>query len=234
MLFIFLQLLLEIFCCGPPLFFLKHCRAVHRRQIGNKKVTTYIKYIIAPALYLQTQIIMGATKKKNTQIRRFLDSGRVVLGGRFVAATESLASSTSKCATPAGTPQARNVVAGVRASSRNRENPFFNKTVVYCSYPFLSMKACMGAVWNATQNIYVKIFHFQQMFTALNTLNSTTQILTNMGRALICDLQHKARLRQFVLNHPSLVTFRQILNAAPRRLTSLHFVGRVVLENGVV
>ena len=59
-----------------------------------------------------------------------------------MAATERLASSTSKCATPAGTPQARNVVAGVTASSRNRENPFFNTTVVYCSYPLLSMKAC--------------------------------------------------------------------------------------------
>ena len=44
-------------------------------------MTTYIKYIISPALYLQTQIIMGTTKKKNTQIRRFLDSGSVVLGG---------------------------------------------------------------------------------------------------------------------------------------------------------
>ena len=66
MLFIFLQLLLGIFCCGLPLFFLNHCRAVHRKQIGNKKVTTYIKYIIAPALYLQTQIIMGATQKKKT------------------------------------------------------------------------------------------------------------------------------------------------------------------------
>ena len=59
-----------------------------------------------------------------------------------MAATERLASSTSKCATPAGAPQARNVVAGVTANSRNRENPFFNRTMVYCSYPFLSMKAC--------------------------------------------------------------------------------------------
>ena len=143
MLFIFLPFLLGIFCCGPPIFFLKHCQAVHRKQIANKKVTTYIKYIITLALYLQTQIIMGATqKKKNTQIRRFLVSGRVVLGGRFVAATKRLASSTSKCATPAGTPHARNVVAGVTASSRNRENPFCNRTMVYCSYAFLSTKAC--------------------------------------------------------------------------------------------
>ena len=50
-----------------------------------------------------------------------------------MAATERLASSTSKCAIPAGTPQARNVVAGVTVSCRNREDQFFNKTVVYCS-----------------------------------------------------------------------------------------------------
>ena len=35
-------------------------------RLPEKKLTTYIKYIIAPALYLQTQTIMGATKKKNT------------------------------------------------------------------------------------------------------------------------------------------------------------------------
>ena len=38
-----------------------------------------------------------------------------------MAATEHVASSTSKCATPAGTPQARNVVAGVTAQGTNFE-----------------------------------------------------------------------------------------------------------------
>ena len=72
MLFIFLPFLLGIFCYGPPTFSLKHCRAVRRKQIANKKVTTYIKYIIALALYQQTQIIMGATKKKKHSNPLFL------------------------------------------------------------------------------------------------------------------------------------------------------------------
>ena len=140
--FIFLPFLLGIFCCGPLTFSLKHCcQAVHRKQIANKIATTYVKYIIAPALYLQTQIIMGAAKK-NPQIRSFLDSGSVVLIRRFVAATKCLASSTSKCATPTGTQQARYVVVGVTAHSRNREKPFCNRTMVYRSYAFLSMNAC--------------------------------------------------------------------------------------------
>ena len=47
LLFIFLPFLLGIFCCGPPAFSLKHCcRTVRKKQIANKKVTTYIKYIL--------------------------------------------------------------------------------------------------------------------------------------------------------------------------------------------
>ena len=90
-----------------------------------------MKYIIAPALYLHTEIIMAAGQKKNTQVGQFLDIGSVVLGGRFVGATKRLASSTSKSATPAGTPQARNVVASVTAVSRNPEKPFCNGTMLY-------------------------------------------------------------------------------------------------------
>ena len=142
MLFSFLQFLLGFFAVAPHYFSRNIVGQFTENRLPEKTLTTYIEYIIAPAPYLQTQTTMGATKKKHTQIRRFLDSGRVVLGGHFVAASERSASSTSRCATPTGTPQARNVVAGVTASSRNWENPFCNRIVVYCSYPFLSIKAC--------------------------------------------------------------------------------------------